>query len=180
MKNTGNYGDNFNLNSSNNELTDGNLPRSSTTGNYALRPEATDRLNELIRGERSAVETYQQAFEKVGGDPRVRELRPMVSDHEQAIRLLTDKVHSCGGEASTDSGAWGTWAETVMGTAKLFGDKAALSALKRGEEHGLKQYQDALQDEALDDSCRSIIRNQLVPQQEAHVRTLDRILDTLN
>lgn len=41
-----------------------------------------------------------------------------------------------------DSGAWGEWAKLVMGTAKLLGDKAALKALKEGEESGLKEYQD--------------------------------------
>ena len=159
------------------------------TGNYNtnrefnrdLNPESTaNKLNELIRGERSAVETYQQAFEKVGNDPRAQDLRPLFADHEQAVRLLTDKVQACGAKPSVDSGAWGTWAETVMGTAKLFGDRAALGALKQGEEHGIKQYEDALKGEELDASARSIIQNQLLPQQRAHVAALNRIIDTLN
>jgi uncharacterized protein (TIGR02284 family) len=166
-----------------------NKGESMNTGNYNtnrefnrdLNPEATaDKLNELIRGERSAVETYQQAFAKVGNDPRVQDLRPLFADHEQAVRLLTDKVQACGAKPSVDSGAWGTWAETVMGTAKFFGDRAALGALKQGEEHGIKQYEDALQSETLDASARSIIQNQLLPQQRAHVVALDRIISTLN
>lgn len=31
---------------------------------------STEKLNELLRGERSAIETYNQVLEKVEGDPR--------------------------------------------------------------------------------------------------------------
>lgn len=164
--NTGYYGTNF--------------KNEDQNGAVSLGGDFADKLNELIRGERSAVETYRQAFEKVGTDPRASKLKTFVADHEQAIRLLTDKVAACGRQPSTDSGAWGTWAETVMGAAKLFGDRAAISALKQGEEHGLKQYQDVLNSDVLDASCRSIIQNQLVPQQRAHVRVLDEIIKTMN
>lgn len=179
MKNTGNYGDNFNLNHANNEFSHLGVPRNPTElpqNNY----EIAKTLNELIRGERSAVETYQQAFEKVKDDPRTADLQAVVSDHQQAIRLLSAKVQACGEKASTDSGTWGTWAQVIMGTAKLFGDRSAVTALMQGEEHGLQQYRDALKGETLDASSKSIIQNQLLPQQKAHIDTLERIIDLMN
>jgi len=142
--------------------------------------DTSERLNELLRGERSAVETYQQAFEKVGDDPRVDELRAVVAEHRHAVQKLAEYVVAFGVEPSHDSGAWGTWARTVMGTAKVFGDKASLVALKEGEEHGKKLYLDALEDPRIDPICRDMIQNDLLPKQIAHIETLERILDTLN
>jgi uncharacterized protein (TIGR02284 family) len=142
--------------------------------------ETSEKLNEVLRGERSAVETYQQAFGKVGDDPRVDELRPLAADHRHAVQLLAERIRAAGGSPSNDSGAWGTWAKTVMGTAKIFGDKAALTALKEGEEHGKKQYEELLKQSDIDPSSRTIIQNELLPQQEQHIRTLERIIETLH
>jgi len=103
-----------------------------------------DELDQLLRGELSAIDTYRQALDRnrdqYGGDARFAELEQMLRDHEQAAAQLRNMIRSMGGTELDDSGAWGTWANTVMGTAKLFGDKAALKALKEGEESGIKDY----------------------------------------
>jgi hypothetical protein len=57
------------------------------------------------------------------------------------------------------------------------GETAALKALKEGEEHGLKQYQDALHDSALAPDCRTLIGATLVPQTREHITALDRLLN---
>ena len=57
----------------------------------------------------------------------------MARDHEEAASQLKGMIRQMGGTASDDSGAWGTLTKTVMGTAKLFGDKSALKALKEGD-----------------------------------------------
>ena len=92
-----------------------------------------DALNKVLRDELSAVETYHQALEKnrqqYGQDARFMQLDQMCRDHEQTAQQLRNIIRSMGGTESRDSGAWGTWAKTVMGTAKLLGDKAALKAL---------------------------------------------------
>ncbi len=142
--------------------------------------ETSEKLNEILRGERSAVETYQQAFEKVGDDPRIDDLRPLVADHRHAVQLLAERIRAAGGSPSMDSGAWGTWARTVMGTAKIFGDKAALTALKEGEEHGRRQYEEILKDNDIDPASRAIIQNELLPQQVQHINMLERIIETLH
>jgi len=142
--------------------------------------ETREKLNELLRGERSAVETYQQAFEEVGDDPRVDDLRAVAAEHRHAVQMLAERVLSFGGEPARDSGAWGTWTKTVMGTAKILGERASLMALKEGEEHGKKLYQDVLQDNDLDPMFREIIRNDLLPKQVAHIEVLERIISNLN
>lgn len=142
----------------------------------AATQERTDPLNSLLRGELSAVETYQQALDKVGDDPNGFELRRIASEHREAADTLRQHILHRGGKPPSDSGAWGTWAKIVTGAAKIFGDAAAIKALKEGEEHGAKEYQDALNDQNLDPECRQLISSTLLPRTRAHIDQLDRFL----
>lgn len=133
-------------------------------------------LNSLLRGELSATETYQQALEKLGGDPRALNLRQIHVDHREAANTLRQHVHMMGGEPDQDSGAWGTFAKAIEGSAAAFGAGAALSALKQGEEHGRSEYEKVLQDEEMPEECRTLIASRLLPQTDQHIATLDRLL----
>lgn len=137
---------------------------------------AIDTLRSLHRGELSATETYQQALDKVGDDPGGAGLRQIHIDHREAANTLRQHIHDVGGQPDQDSGGWGTFAKAVEGTAKLFGNKAALKALKEGEERGLKDYEKAL-NEDLPDICREMIRTQYIPQQQNHIAAIDRIME---
>jgi len=87
-----------------------------------------------------------------------------------------DRIRELGGEASDSSGAWGAWAKTVQGTMNLFGDASALKSLKEGEEHGLKDYQEAIDD--VDPSSGQLIQNQLIPAQQRHINLLDQLISS--
>jgi len=142
----------------------------------------TNTLNSLLRGEMSAIDTYRQAIDKLGGnrlDPWLEELRSIQRDHRDAADALWHHVELHGGKPSEGSGPWGAFAKAVEGTAQLLGsllgNKAALKALKEGEEHGLKEYEDALQDKDLPADCQAILRG-LVPRQRTHLAALDRLM----
>ena len=92
-------------------------------------------------------------------------------EHEEAMRELRGFVAPT--EREEDSGAWGGFAKMVTGAAKLVGYKATLKALKEGEEHGLKEYEDALQ--KVDVSYRPIVSKYLARQRQ-HISILDRQL----
>jgi len=64
-----------------------------------------------------------------------------------------------------------------MGTAKLFGDKAALKALKEGEESGLKDYRDAIDDTSTPADVKTAL-NTIVSTEQGHVRELDRMMES--
>lgn len=138
---------------------------------------AVDTLNSLLRGELAATETYQQAMEKVGDDPGGAELRRIHAEHREGANTLRQLVHRFGGEPDQDSGAWGTFASAVEGTAKLLGNTAALKALKEGEEHGVNSYENALQDEDTPADLRNLITRTLLPQTRQHIAALDRIME---
>jgi uncharacterized protein (TIGR02284 family) len=136
-----------------------------------------DVLNRLLRGELAATETYQQALAKVGNEPRAAELRRIHDEHRAAANELRRHVHQHGGKPDQGSGSWGVWAKTVEGAAKIFGNAAAVKALKEGEEHGVKDYEDALNDANLPADCKDLIRNRLLPQTRNHLPVLDRFID---
>jgi len=152
----------------------------TTTTNYEFddRGEAMRQMNSLLRGEISAAETYRMAIEKIS-DGQVSEnihmLEQMQQEHGRAAQELRERIRSLGGEPSESSGAWGAWAQTVQGTMNLFGDAAALKSLKEGEEHGLKDYEQAVEDS--DPLTASLIKSELIPNQHRHIELLDQLID---
>src|SRR5436309_1014334 len=77
--------------------------------------KCVDQLNSLLRGEISAVETYDQAIRKVD-DEHVSDataLRAIAQEHGENAQSLRDAIRELGGEADDSSGTWGAWAKTV-------------------------------------------------------------------
>src|SRR5436190_2581964 len=116
-----------------------------------------DACNGLLRGELSAVETYTQALDafKTGAERAV--LERIRAGHADSARQLHHHVLSMGGLPSTSSGAWGAFAKTVEGTAKMLGASTALNALQAGEEHGRREYQDALESDHIMDEIKTVM-----------------------
>ena len=82
------------------------------------------------------------------------------------------------GRPSETSGAWGSFARLVEGGAKTFGDKAAISALEEGEDHGLKLYRNDVA--KLDPVARTFIETDVLPAQERTHRALSSLKHTIH
>lgn len=133
-------------------------------------------LDKLLRGEMAAIETYRQAIDAVEEDHAAAEdLRSLRRDHRDAADALWHHLEAHGLEPSHGSGAWGTFAQAVEGAARLLGNKAAIKALKEGEELGLENYEEALR-AGLPADCESLIRDRLLPRQRSHLPVIDRLL----
>ncbi len=136
-------------------------------------------LNTCLRSELSATETYRQALninrDQYSAHSEFQRLSEILREHEDATSRLQQLIQKSGGVPSTDSGAWGTWATAVMGAAKLFGDKAALKALKEGEESGLKEYE-RHQREFAAPPDELTLTSELMSRQQRHIRELDALL----
>ncbi|MGH8479979.1 MAG: DUF2383 domain-containing protein, partial [Gammaproteobacteria bacterium] len=138
-----------------------------------------DEMNKLLKSELSAIEVYQQALDKDDPNPEhvpaIDELSAILDDHQRAASRIEAAIRQKGGEPVHSSGGWGTWSKIVMGTAQLFGDKAALKALKEGEESGLKEYEDVLGDTGIPQDQKTLIGD-LLASQRMHVQTLDGLM----
>ena len=143
--------------------------------------EAVDQLNSFLRGEISAAETYRMAIDKAGDSDKnaanIGLLRGIQEEHGRAAQAIRDRIRELGGEPSDSSGAWGAWAKLVEGTASLFGDTASLKALKEGEQHGLKDYEEGLDD--IDATSAELVQNQLIAAQQRHIALLDQLIDAV-
>jgi uncharacterized protein (TIGR02284 family) len=176
---TGDFDDSSRLNAG---MTSGGMSNDVNVnpGTATDHDNVISELNSLLRGAISATETYRIALEKAAdSDDRqqVGLLREIQEEHGRACQALRDRIRELGGEASDSSGAWGVWAKTVQSIGSLFGNNSALKALKEGEEHGLKDFQDALDD--VDADSMDLIRNQLIPAQQRHIRTLDTLMESM-
>lgn len=130
---------------------------------------SVDKLNDLLRGEMSAVETYRMALDKLDGASTARdELLVNMKSHQDRVLALQDAIVAAGGTPAKSSGPWGAFAKMVEGTAKALGEKAAIAALEEGEDHGVKDYQDNLDD--LDPRCREIVVQLGTMQRQSHDR----------
>jgi len=138
--------------------------------------DAIQHLNELLRGEISAAETYRLAIDKVADatNSNAGLLRGIQVEHGRAAQGIRTRIKELGGDATDSSGAWGVWAKTVQNAMNIFGDDASLKALKEGEEHGLKDCTDAISH--VDPSSAQLITNQLIPNQQRHISLLDQLM----
>lgn len=133
-----------------------------------------EKLNSFLRGELSAVETYNQAIEKLDDDPALRQrLQSLRDSHRERVLELSSRVRVLGGKPDETSGAWGGFAKLVEGGAKMFGKSAAISALEEGEDHGKKLYTDNLDE--LSESTKEFIRSVIMPEQRRTHDTLSAL-----
>jgi Domain of unknown function (DUF2383) len=136
-------------------------------------------LNDLLRGEMAAIETYRLAIEKTGDAPGTSQLHTLQRSHRDAADALWHHVEELGAGPPTGSGAWGAFAKAVEGAATLFGNAMALQALREGEERGVGQYREALAHRDLPAGSRALVRSLLARQQE-HLAALDRLIARLH
>ena len=142
-----------------------------------ISDRAVEQLNSLLRGEISAVQTYDQALRKLGdhfGD-EAAELRRIAQEHGEHAQDLRARVRTLGGDPDDSARVWGTLVQAVEGTARLLGDPAALKALREGEEHGLRDYRDALSE--LDVESRRLVQDALLPAQLRHIQALESMIE---
>jgi hypothetical protein len=131
-----------------------------------------EQLNSFLRGELSAVETYRMALDKLDATSVARtEVQQCLQSHEERVSMLRDAIITAGGTPADSSGPWGMFAKAVEGTAKVFGEKAAIAALEEGEDHGIKDYKDGMDDNDLDINAKGLLTSQLWPaQKQTHAR----------
>lgn len=138
----------------------------------------TTQLDDLVRGELSAVKAYDAALADLKPGAERTQLESIRKGHDRAVTKLTKYV--AGRKdllADTESaGAWGTFAKSWVKGAGLMGNTTALKALKQGEEHGIAEYEEALKDETISASLKKEITAELLPAQKAHINSLQKFM----
>jgi hypothetical protein len=133
-------------------------------------------LERILRGELAAVEAYRQVLEKYSTYEQIGELKRIQSEHEKAVEFWKTQLRSQEAYVEDSSGPWGTVVETFVGAAKLLGDGATLRSLKEGEEHGLSEYQDLIENENINFQSESFIKTICFDQQRRHIASLEALI----
>ena len=133
-------------------------------------------VDELIRGEMAAVESFDSVMNKISDENEKQKLSSIRMDHVRAVDTLKRFVSTELRADIKQSGPWGAFTKAFAGGASFFGDKAAIQALKVGEEHGIREYQVALEDQSIKPELKQVIRSELLPQQERHISMIEGYL----
>lgn len=135
--------------------------------------EATQ-LDDLVRGEQAALKAYDQLLTDTKDEKMKSKLEMIRKDHEAAVSKLSKYVAGKKDilEDTQDAGVWGTFAKTWTKGGQLMGNKQALKALQQGEEHGINEYKEALEDDTLSAELKKTIKTDLLPAQQKHIETL--------
>jgi len=141
-----------------------------------------DALNNLLRGEISAVETYTQAIEKFK-QPEHRPVSNVLTrirdEHSQTVNTLRERVMAHGGKPSDGAGVWGMFANAVESAAKLLGPQTALAALKQGELLGKEQCEKAAGQADVSTEAKYLFRGDLMNRCLSHITTLEQLIAQL-
>jgi hypothetical protein len=151
----------------------GNTTTATGTTAKPKNNEATQ-LDDLIRGEMAAVKAYDTALKDMKTSPEKNRLMGIRNDHQNSIDALS-KFAAGKPDILEDvegPGAWGSFASAWTRGGQLMGNEAALKALQTGEEHGIREYKEALDDDSIDSGLKSKIRAELLPRQEKHIDSL--------
>jgi hypothetical protein len=141
-------------------------------------------IEKLLKDELSATETYQKALEELnfpGGQFMSNSLKPMFGDHQAAVSILQEQIVKLGGAGAPHKSAssWGTWPKIIFEDATLLGKRSAIKVLLAGEEAGEAGYIEALKNSTLSSDIRTLIEMNLLPTQQSHIRSLDRVLEAI-
>ncbi len=149
-------------------------PTFAAATTYGPDSRIVESLNKVLRGELSAVSAYEQVIEKFKDEPEIYRLTAIQEEHMDSVKSLRSMIANEGAFPDDEPGLWGTVVKAVVGAGKLIGNTSALSALKQGEDHGLRQYED-LANENLNSEDLRVIRSKLIPRQEKHIALLDQL-----
>ncbi len=139
-------------------------------------------IEKLLKDELSATVTYQKALEELafpGGRFMTNSITPMLGDHKAAVSLLQEQMVKLGGTPPKTSDAWGSWPKLVVENADLLCKRSALKVLIDGEIKGETYYAEVLKDPTLSADFRALIETKLLPDQQLHIRSLDRVLEAI-
>ena len=136
-----------------------------------------ERLNNLLQGELSAVETYNMALEKVKTPATAKVLSDCLSCHADRVQELSKFVVSLGATPASTSGPWGSFAKLVEAGAVVLGEGSAVGALKEGEDKGLESYLGACKH--TEDESGEFVATKLLPAQERTQKAITALYENM-
>jgi hypothetical protein len=133
-----------------------------------------DVCNSLLKGELSAIESYDLALGKFDRELEQPVLRAIRADHQVNAERLREQLAELGAKplAGPETGAF---AQAVAETTSILGKFPTLTALEEGEEQGIDEYKEALRNPEASENIKIAIRQDLLPPLTGHIAALDHL-----
>jgi demethoxyubiquinone hydroxylase (CLK1/Coq7/Cat5 family) len=135
-----------------------NPPSETTTKNATIA-----KLEECLRIELSAVETYELALKSINHVGIHHTFQEILDSHARRTEMLSEEIGRRGVDPPKSAGIWGAFAKAVQAGADLVGDSTAIAALEESEERGLMLYAEGLGD--CDPRTRRFVEMEFLPEQ---------------
>ena len=132
-----------------------------------------DDVHSLLRGELSAIEAYVMVLESLDNQVERDRVMEFLLNHQEAANYWTSVLVNQSIKPDSSSGPWGQFVKAFTASAKLLGNPAALEALKQGEEHGLNEYESALENGKLTRRMEQVVRDKFIPLQRRHIMSIE-------
>lgn len=136
--------------------------------------ETIEVCKSLLNGELSAIESYDLALEKFDREVEQPVLRAVRENHQANAERLREQLAELGAKPSSEPET-GPFAQAVAETTSILGRFPTLTALEEGEEHGIDEYEKALQNRDVSEDIKIAIRQELLPPLASHIAELDHL-----
>lgn len=137
--------------------------------------ETIEVCRSLLNGELSAIESYDLALERFDREVEQPILRAVRENHQANAERLREQLAELGAKPSSESENTGGFAQAVAETTGILGEFPTLAALEEGEEQGIDEYAQALQDRGVSEDIKIAIRQELLPLLSSHIAELDHL-----
>jgi hypothetical protein len=134
-----------------------------------LADPTVDTCETLFRAEMLAVETYNRAICRFADSPREHLLERIRTTHERNAHSLRRLIFTHEAEPSACSVFWRGVVQTLDGPALVMLDSTVITLLKEGEEHGIREYREALSSPDVSEQLKELICRELLPTLIDHV-----------
>jgi hypothetical protein len=134
-------------------------------------------IEEIIKGELSAIEAYKKVMTKDLDSKVHSDLEIFLIDHRNSLDYWDVQLRELGIEPDNDAGTWGRFVNVLTKASSAIGETSLLMVIREGEEHGLNLYKKMEHSEYLTNSQRERISNVYIPRQIKHLKYLDQLID---
>jgi len=130
----------------------------------SIDEHTTDFLNEFLRMELGAMETYGLSLDRIRKPEPAKTLREIRDNHQMRGTLISTFLRTRGRVPVTKSGLGGRMTKLVQRGADLLGDKVALNALEEIEDRCLRSYVESVVDCPTGEAT-TLLEKELLPRQ---------------
>ncbi|AKL95573.1 bacterioferritin [Clostridium aceticum] len=134
-------------------------------------------LNELLKGEHMAIESYESVLPTVENHKTREEINTILEDHKQHAMRITDRIISLGGIPEESTGIVGIMSQTKLRAEGILrSDKSMLTKLYDGEDQGIAMVEKIIQGD-LDSTSSEMVQDILATDHD-HLKKLQEMINS--